>query len=516
MHPDRYRDQRSFGFSWLPIAASLIFLPSLPSLAQKVARINIENASVLRLEKVKGESLQILVGNVIMSQDSTWFYCDSVVKNETRNTLEAVGNVHLAFSDSVDLYGHYMHYEGNTRIAVLDSNVVLKDNRATLYTDHLLYDRNKDIAFYDSGGRIEDRDNVLTSVTGWYHSRTDDFFFRDSVVVTTPDWLMKSDTLRYNTFSEVVYIYGPTTIDGEEDHIFSEEGWYDTKNDRTELVKNNLIVHADQLMKAARIYYDEAAGYGRATGDVWVRDTVQDIILTGDFSEFFRPQRYSYLTGNARAILADERDSLFLHADTMRLVLDSAERAKYLLAYHGIRFYREDLQGMCDSLVYRVQDSVIAMRLSPLLWTRENQLSSDSILMFVSDNRIDSMALFNMAFIISRDQSDTFDQIKGKEMRGYFRDNELFRINVIGNAETIYFVREENGAMIGINKLVSSTMGIMIEDRKVSSIIYYDMPEGIMYPEKELPEEERILKGFEWREEDRPKSKQDIFRKPSE
>jgi lipopolysaccharide export system protein LptA len=264
-------------------------------------------------------------------------------------------------------------------------------------------------------------------------------------------------------------------------------------------------------MKAAMIYYDKAAGYGRAIGDIWLKDTVQDVILTGDRSEFFRQEKYSYMTGNAQAILVDKEDSLFMHADTFRLMLDSAEKAKYLVAFRHIKFFREDLQGMCDSLVYRVKDSVVAMKVRPLLWTEDNQLSSDSILLHVSKNRIDSMVLYSTAFIVSMDSHGTFDQIKGKEMRGYFRDNKLYRINVLGNAETIYFIREENGAMIGINKLVSSNMSIVIDENKVKSIIYYTRPEGTMYPEKDLSPEELILKGFEWKEDQRPKKRDDIF-----
>jgi hypothetical protein len=414
------------------------------------------------------------------------------------------------------LYGHFLKYDGNTRIAVLDSNVVLNDNRATLYTDHLLYDRNVNIAFYNTGGRIVDEDNVLTSITGRYYTDTDDFFFRDSVVVTTPDYTMYSDTLRYNTESEIVYIYGPTNIYGENEHLFSEEGWYDTQNDLSELYKNNIIYYNAQILKADTIFYNDGKGYGKAIGNIWMKDTAQKVIMEGSFSEFFRKHHYSYVTDNARAILIDEADSLFMHADTFRLVLDSAENARLLLAYHHIKFYKEDMQGMCDSLIYRVEDSVISMRTDPVLWTQSNQLSADSILMFVTDNRIDSMALYNMAFIISKDKLGTFDQIKGKEMRGYFKENQLYRINVMGNAETIYFVREDDGAMIGINKLVSSNMAIVMEDKKVVKIIYYSRPEGKMYPEEDLGKEQRIIKGFNWQDEERPGSKEEIFIKRKE
>lgn len=478
---------------------------------QKTTRIKLEHAQVLRFEKVDGKQIKRLIGDVVLRQDSTWFYCDSGWQEENTNQLEAIGNVHIVYSDSVNIYGHYLHYDGNTKIAVLDSNVVLKDNRATLYTDHLLYDRSQEVAYYNTGGRIVDEENVLTSKTGRYNTNTYDFYFRDSVVVTNPDYIMHSDTMRYNTESEIVYIYGPTDIYGEDQHLYSEEGWYDTRNGFSKLYLNNRMEYQEQVLLADTIYYNENEEYGKALGNVWMKDTAQKIIMEGELSEFFRKEYYSYLTGNARAILIDKEDSLFMHADTFRLVMDSAEKAKYLLAYHRIKFFREEMQGMCDSLIYRVNDSVISMKMNPVLWTQSNQLTADSILMYVTQNRIDSMALYEMAFIISRDKLGTFDQIKGKQMRGYFRDNELYRINVMGNAETIYFVREDNGAMIGINKLMSSNMAIYIEDRKVKKIYYYTQPDGRMHPEKDLSEEQRILQGFDWLDKERPATKDDIF-----
>ena len=483
---------------------------------QKTTRIIIDTAQIGKLVKVHGVYMNHLIGDVVLHQDSTYFYCDSGWIDNSTNNLEAFGNIHIMYSDSVDLYGRFLTYDGNTRIAILDSDVVLRDNRATLYTDHLIYDRKNRIASYNTGGMILDEKNVLTSRKGRYFTDTRDFYFSDSVVVTNPDYCMYSDTLRYNTLSEIAYIYGPTNIIGDRDHIYSEDGWYDTRNDKSLLRKNNQIDHEDQILKADSIFYDGGRGYGKAIGNIWMKDTARNVIMTGAISEFYRARHYSYLTGKSEAILIDKGDSLFMHADTFRLILDTAEKARLLLAYRHIKFFRRDLQGMCDSLVYRVKDSVISMYVEPVLWTRENQLTSDSILMYVNNNRIDSMALFNMAFIISQDTKSTYDQIKGKQMRGYFRDDELYRINVIGNAETIYFLREENGAMIGINKLVSSDMAILLEDGKLKSIKYYTQPDGTMYPEEDLAKDQQVLKGFEWLKDDRPIKREDIFKERSD
>ncbi len=488
-----------------------LLLAASPVNAQKVTKVYLEHANLLKLVSESGRSVQKLIGNVVLRHDNTWFYCDSATLDNDRNDLWATGSIRINYGDSVDTYGDYLTYSGNTRIAVLDSNVRLVDRRATLYTDHMEYDRNNDVAYYNQGGRIVDEDNVLTSRIGRYFTQTSEFFFRDSVVVTNPDYVMYADTLMYNTETEVVYIHGPTDIIGEDDHIYSEKGWYDTRTDRAELSRNNQIVHREQILRGDWIYYDREREYGKAIGAVWLKDTVQNIILEGGIGEFYRGEQFSYLTDSARAILVESRDSLFMHADSFRMVMDSADEARYLFAHHRMKFYRTNLQGMCDSLVYRVPDSVIAMLGQPVLWSEKNQLTADSIWMHISKNNIDSMVLFNTAFIISRDSTESFNQIKGKQMRAYFLDNELRRIKVEGNAETIYFVRDEGKALIGINKSVASSMVIRLKNDQIDEILYISDPVQALLPEKDLPLQDQKLKNFDWLEVRRPASRDDIY-----
>jgi len=492
------------------ILAAAIIWGVIPLQAQKSTQVYLEHADHARLGSEKGKSFQRLIGNAKLRQDSTYFYCDSASLFEGNN-LVAFGNVHISYSDSVNLYGDFLTYDGNTRIAVLDSNVRLVDKRATLYTDHLEYDRNRLMAYYYTGGRIENKNNVLTSKTGRYFTQTYEFLFSDSVVAVNPDYTMYADTLRYNTENEMVYIEGPTNIYGKEDKIYSEKGWYDSRNNTAQLEQNNQIEHLEQILRGDWIYYDRDKEYGKAIGNVWLKDTIQKVILEGGISEFYRTKKYSYVTDSACAILIDARDSLYMHADSFILVLDTADKARLLFAHHRMKFFKSDLQGMCDSLVYRVKDSVIALLKEPAIWSEENQLTADSIWLYISKNRIDSMVLFNMAFIISRDSSDTFNQIKGKQMRAYFRNNELYLIKVQGNAETIYFVRDEDKAMIGINKSIASNMAIMLDKRKIKSILYLTQPDATLYPEKDVIDEDRFLKDFNWIDEQRPANRQAIF-----
>jgi lipopolysaccharide export system protein LptA len=507
-----YKQKRHSFSGFIPVALILFGVsgPATSLEAQKTTRVFIEHADQLKLSKENGTNVQVLTGNAILRQDSTYFYCDTASLDENNN-LRSVGHVHISYSDSVHLYGDFLTYSGNSKIAVLDSNVRLIDKRATLYTDHLEYDRNLNTAYYFTGGRIVDEKNTLTSIRGRYFTETSEFLFSDSVVVVNPEYNMFSDTLRYNTQTEIVYIEGPADLYGKEDHIYSEKGWYDTRTNRAELSKNNSIEHKEQILKGDWIYYDQEKEYGKAVGNVWMKDTVQKLILEGGKGEFYRTEKYSYMTDSARAILLDTYDSLYLHADSFILELDSADGARMLFAHHKLKFFREDLQGMCDSLVFRLQDSVIALLGKPVIWSDENQLTADSMWMHISENRIDSMTLFNMAFIISRDSSDTYNQIKGKQMKAYFKDNQLYKIKVIGNAETIYYVREENLELIGINKSLASSMSILLENKKVKEINYVTKPEAVLYPAAELSKEDQFLRDFIWITGQRPANKNEIF-----
>ena len=496
-------------FQFLIFTAGII-LGVTPLHAQKRTQVYLEHADYAKLGSQNGKNFQHLLGNVKLRQDSTYFYCDTASLYEGNN-LSASGKVHIDYGDTVNLYGDYLTYDGNTRIAVLDKNVSLVDKRATLYTDHLEYDRNRLMAYYFTGGRIVNQKNVLTSKIGRYFTQSNEFQFSDSVVAVNPDYTMYADTLRYNTENEVVYIEGPTHIYGKDDKIYSEKGWYDTRNNRAQLEKNNEVAHQQQILRGDWIYYDRKEEYGKAVGNVWLKDTLQKVILEGGISEFFRNKKYSYVTDSACAILIDVHDSLYMHADSFNLVLDTADKARLLFAHHRMKFFKSDLQGMCDSLVYRVKDSVIALLKQPVLWTAENQLAADSMWLYISKNRIDSMVLFNMAFIISRDTTNSFNQIKGKQMRAYFRNNQLYMIKVLGNAETIYFVRDDKKAMIGINKSIASNMEIMLDNRKIKKILYLTQPEATLYPEKDMIDEDRFLKDFNWIEEQRPLNRQGIY-----
>jgi lipopolysaccharide export system protein LptA len=477
--------------------------------------IRLIEADKMRGGQAFGEEVNIFTGNVVFEHDSVLLYCDSAVLVGKRNQLNAFRNVNINVNDSLNIFGEKLDYDGNTRIANIRENVKLVDNDATLTTDHLIYNRLTDIAYYTTGGQIVSDTNVLTSREGYYHTNTKIAHFKKDVVLINPSYRLDSDTLVYNTFLDIAFISGPTTIVGESEFLYAEDGWYETQTGKTKLMINPYIIYNEQFLSGDTIYYDKDKDEGIVLGNVFLKDSVQKIIAQGNYARYLRSDGYAFITQKPWATFIDESDSLFLHADTLFMTFDSIGNADYLNAYYKCRFFRTDLQGMCDSLSYSIADSTITMYHRPVIWTDENQISADLIKLFSSEQAVDSMYLINSSFIISADEVDpkNYNQIKGKNMTVYFVENELNRIMVEGNSETIYFVREENGDLVGINRAFSSNMKIFVEDRQVTDIHYFEKPDATLFPENEIPSNEMKLRGFIWLDEVRPRKKDDIFQK---
>jgi len=496
-----------------PISLLVLFLCCLfsTSSAQESTRVKLIQADDWKYNKKLNPDIQRLIGNVILKHDSTYLHCDSAHLNEISNSFDGFGNVYIKVSDTLDIYGNTLNYDGNTKIAVLHNDVKLVDKRATLYTDKLIYNRNTRIAYYHTGGKIVDKDNELTSKIGYYFTNRKEAFFKDSVVLVNPQYTMNSDTLMYNTVSKVSNFFGPSTIKTEENFIYCENGWYDTQTDKSQFNKNAYMVNENQTLSGDSLFYDRINEYGEAFKNVSLIDTAQDIVIKGNYGEFYKKNGYAYVTDSALTIMIDKADSLFMHADTIRLTFDSTQQAEYLFAYYKTKFYRKDMQGMCDSLVYNLNDTVIYLYNNPVLWSEENQMTSDSISMILTNNSIDSIIFYNSAFIISKDDTSTYNQVKGRIMTGFFTDNEITKITVTGNSESLYYIREEDKSLVGINKMTSSNMLIFLDNNEIQTISYLVSPKGGTYPEHELTEEDVILRDFKWYIDKRPMKKEDIF-----
>lgn len=471
--------------------------------------INILNTNSLESDKSIGEGVKRFIGNVIFEHNNAIMYCDSAYLFSKRNVIYAYSNVHATKGDSLHLYGDFMLYNGNTNIGKVRNNVRLENDSVVLYTDSLDFNTLINVAYYFNGGRIINADNILKSKIGHYYADADLFFFKDSVVVTTPDYIIHTDTLKYNTVTETAFFLGPTNIYNEENTIYAENGWHKIKEKKFQFNKNAVFQNKEKIIKGDSLYIDELNGISKAIENVEMIDTVENIILKGNYAYYTEEPESFLLTDSAILIqVSNNTDSLFMHSDTIYSSYDTSGIYRIIKAFNKVKIFRNDFQALCDSLVYDFKDSVITMYTKPVLWSEGSQISADKIEVHTKNEKIDFFKLIQSAFIISMSDTAKYDQIKGKEMFGYIRKNKLYRVDVFGNGQTIYYTKDKE-EIIGVNYAECSDLILYFKMGQVDKVVFLKQPDGILYPLDELKETK--LKNFKWQEELRPKSKNDIF-----
>ncbi len=496
--------------SFFLLLLAILFLGQV--YGQEKRKIDILSSRKGVKKNIDGVPIFYLSGNVKIKHNENILVCDSAEVDDEKNDFKAFGNVNVITKDSVNIYADRLFYFGETKKSHFYDNVKLIDSTSTLTTEYLVYDRNTESAIFNNWGTIVDDSTTLVSKNGEYFKETKEFLFVDSVEVSSPKYTISTDTLWYNRETEFIRFRGPTTMTGKNKYVFALKGWMDTKNDITSLKTQAYIRDEEQIIQGDTVYYDKKRGYGYAFDGAHFEDLKNDMNLSGKIFEYIKDKGYAYATDSALAILKEKKDSLYLHSDTIKILLDSADKAEYMHAYDNARFYKKDLQGICGKLIYSMKDSVISMFNLPVLWSEENQLSSDSSRIYMSNKKADSLILYNSAFITSKDSTE-YNQIKGRNVKGYFKDNELKRINVNGNSETIYFIRDdETKELTGLKKAVASKMTLYLTDKKISSIVYKETPKVVIHPIEEVSQADKQLEGFKWWEEYRPLSREDVFR----
>lgn len=473
----------------------------------------IQLIKALTLDKRIGFDPQILIDSVVLYHDGAFMYCDSAYLDEATNQFEAFGTVRVEQGDTLFLYGSYLQYDGNTQLLKVRNNVRLVNRDVTLFTDSLDYDRLNNIGYYFDGGMLVDSLNELTSYWGQYEPSKQLALFRDSVKLTNPKFVMFTDTLLYNTNNKVATILGPTRIESDSAIIYSTKGWYDTNTEQSLLLDQSRIVNKEgnRTLIGDSISYHKKEGYGEIFGNMFLQDTIKKIILTGNYGFYNEITNYAMATDSARAIEYSQPDSLFLHADTLKLITDSVYRE--IKGYYNVRFYRTDLQGVCDSLVFKTKDSILYMYKNPVLWNETNQISGDSISIFFNDSTIDRAHIRPNAFSIEQKDSTHFNQLKGRSLKAFFEDKQIKHILVEGNAESIFYPEEKDKSMMGMNQTESGYLSIDFKDKKIEKLKLWPQSTGKMIPLSDLKPDQGKLRDFEWLDYIRPLDRDDVFSK---
>ena len=477
---------------------------------QAPKKIEITHYNSLEFNSRIAADAQRVIGNVAFEHEGMTMTCDSAYLYTGRNMLDAFSRVHITNADrSVTIDGDFAKYQGNIKFAEIWGNVVLVDSNAVMKTQHLYYDVAPDIAYYISGAEIFNKTNDMVSKRGHYHRNTDMFYFKTDVVLNTPDYTIVTDTLNYNVKTKVADFVGPTFIQNVKDTIYCERGWYDTNDTIALFHRNAWIKSGSTTVNGDTLYYESQSGNGRGFGNVVIVDTTNNIILKGQKGHFHKPTEFAWLTGRrALLIMAGDKDSLFVHADTLRSDVDTAG-FKFMRAYNRVRFFSNDMQGKCDSLVVTLKDTVIHMFRLPILWAQDNQMTADEIVIETENQKPKKMNLNNKGFITQEDPSG-FNQIKSRKIVGLFRDNELYRVNGFGEAETVYYFYD-GPDVSGANKMKSTDLVIHIEERQAREVNHKTNVEGETIPPNEFNQDELTLSGFRWQIKLKPVDRNDIF-----
>jgi len=494
----------------------LLLLVSLSTKAQKASKINVEYSDFADINQAEIPDALLLRGNVRVSHDGVIFTCNKAYFFQKENYLKAFGDVHMIQGDTLFLDSKYAEYNGEVKQAHATGNVVLRSPESTLKTDTLNFDRNLQQAFYNSDGVITSKENTLKSKSGRYYANEKKFQFLTAVTITNPKYTIKSNHLDYYTNSGHSYLFGPSTITSKENYIYTEKGFYDTKKNLAHFKRKSYIRYNDRLIEGDSLYYDRNREYASATNNVKITDSINKGIIKGHYAEIFRNLKTEkdsmIVTKRAVAITLVEKDSMYIHGKKMLITGKTGERT--IRAFNNVRFYKTDMSGKCDSIHSNQKTALTKLIGKPILWNYENQMTGD-VMHLIGNNKtqkLDSLKVLNNAFIISKDSLGTgYNQVKGLNLFGKFQDNKLNEVDVVKNTEVVYYMRNDNHELIGINKNVSSKINMLLNKNTIESITFFNEIEGDIYPEKDLPENARKLRGFIWRGEERIKSKDDIF-----
>lgn len=486
--------------------------PSSFLFAQKGGKIKILGAKNASMDTKKGT--RILVGNVRFKQGKTLMFCDSAVSYSKTNIMKAFGHVKIVDkAKKTTMTGDSLIFNGAKRLGQLRGDITLTSETQILKTRRLDFDTRTNSSNYYGGGVITSTEDnsVLKSEKGYYNTTTKVFFFKNDVEYVTDEFTILSDTLEYNTETEFVRFHGPTDILSDSNSIYCESGYYDVPNKFSTFSINVEMLSKDQQLYADSVVYNQKTNNGQGFGNVSIIDTINRTEVYGNYARYNRSKKTSLVTGDLRLIMAFTKDSLQLHSDTLYTHMGPNGESRLVHAYHHVQFYKPDMQGKCDSLSFSELDSTIRLFKTPVVWVDSNQITGKEIVIKNVDGKIENMEIYEEAFIVSEEDSALYNQVKGKSLYAHFRNNAIYRIDVNRSGQTIYYVRDENQELMGMNRLDCSNMSIFVDKNGINNIKFYKQPDGTFLPMSKVTERSKLLRHFYWRADERPQSVDDIF-----
>ena len=496
----------------LTLIGILLFNLSL-LFAQKTSKIEVEYSDFADVNQIELPDALLLTGNVRVSHDGIIMTCNKAYYYQKENYIKAFGDVEMIQGDTLTMTSKYAEYNGAIKKAYASGNVIMDSPESTLTTDTIYFDRNIQEVYFNSNGTIVNKNNTLKSKAGRYYVKEKKYQFLSAVELKNPEYTIKSNHLDYKTTQGNSVLKGPSTIVGKETFIYTENGHYNSKNNTGHFLQKSYIKYKDRLIEGDSLYYDRKIEYASGTNNVKITDSINKAIVKGHYGEVFKQKDSLYITKHASIRYKVENDSMFVHAKKIFVTGKVGERV--IRGQKNVRFYKTDLSGKCDSIHSDQKKALTQLIGKPILWNFENQLTGD-LMHLIGNNKtekIDSLKVLNNSFIISKDTVGTgYNQVKGLNLYSKFKNNKIYETDVVKNAEVIFYMRNDAQELIGINKSVCSKINMIMDDNnKIETITLFNNPDSDIFPEKDLPENARLLRGFEWRGDERIKSKEDIY-----
>lgn len=515
------------GQSPLATNDTLAIKPTIPSANRHTeGRVFLERADKLLMDEKVSTEYQVLIGNVQFRKGDMFMFCDSAHFYEASSSLNAFGNVRMEQGDTLFVYADELDYNGADELATFygdDINPVRLINKdVELETYTFYYDIASNIGYYDNEGKITDAENQLTSGYGQYSPDTKDAEFREHVVlndIEEKDFRMTTETLLYNTGTHIARIVSPTTIVTDSATVYSSNGIYNTDMGFSELFDRSLIVtEGGSTLTGDTIYYDQKAGFGEAFGNMVLTDSVRQTMLEGNYGCYFEKQDSAFATNRARILEYSKGDTLYMHGDTIRSYVFHDDSTHVMTAYPRVRFWRVDIQGLCDSLSFMERDSTLYMHRHPIVWNEARQIFGNVIYVHFNDSTVDWAKLPEFGFTAEHVGEEFYNQLSGKEMLATFVDGNMRRLDVSGNVEVVMLPEESDST---INKIVNSESSFLTADfsagpMQVERIKMWPDVTGTATPLYLAKKSIFYLSNFQWYEALRPKDKDDIFNIPPE
>jgi lipopolysaccharide export system protein LptA len=485
-------------------------------------KVFLENADILSANEAVSTDYQVLKGNVRFRRGDMYMFCDSAYFYAETSSLDAFGNVRMTQGDTLWVYSDVLHYYGDQGVAELRHNVRLENRSTTLLTDALDYEINSNVGYYFDGGTIVDNRNntELSSRFGRYELDTKQAEFSRDVHLVNDRYEMFTDLLEYNTQSHIAHITTETYIVSDSNTINTTNGWYNTSADDATLYERALITAKDgKTLQGDTVYYNRKRNYGEARGDVVITDPSNKVILDGDYGYHDDNVHYSYVTGRARAREFSQQDTIYLHADTLCTLINYVEKdsvsgdsVRVLRAFNQVRFYRSDVQGICDSLQLSEADTIINMYDHAVVWNLERQIFGDEINIHLNDSAADWATLPTGGFMAEHLGEIYYDQLSGKKMKAWFENKELRQLDVDGNVQVIMFPQEDDSTYNKMVNAESSYLRLNLKAKQeVDRIAMWPEVSGRVTPLYLARKMDMYLPQFQWYDALRPKSPDEIY-----